>query len=146
MRLSKHKKAVSPLIATIILIALTIAGGLVVYELFTSTANVASSKAQVSIDSMDLVKTTGSVVFTITVKNSGNKPVASDLNVTLAAEDPVSMTLPALGLEVGESVSTTMSGLTSATYIVGDSYLVTVSAKYSDGSTTSITQSVICRS
>ena len=154
MRLSKNKKAISPLIATIILIAITIAGGLVVYALFTSTASVASAKAQVQIDSMDLVKTSTGTVFTITVKNTGNKPLAtaaSSLTVSLGSEtgNPFDMT-PATALQPGQSTSITLSSSAAApdtltgTYVIGDSYLVSISATYSDGSTSSLAQSIMC--
>ena len=142
MRLSKHIKAISPLIATIILIAITIAGGLIVYALFTSTAGVASSKGQVAIESQDLVKAGTDVIFTVTVKSSGSKP-ADAINITLADETVYAWTGT---LQPGQSMAWTKDSGFTGTYIIGNSYLVTVVAHYSDGSTSSLVASVICRS
>jgi len=144
MKLVKNLKAVSPLIATIILIAITIAGGLLVYALFTSTAGVGSAKAQVQIDTMDLVKPTeGDVVFTMTLKNGGNKP-ADWINVTLGDEDEaVVMEAPAI-LQPGQTVNYIVNP--AEDYIIGNAYLVTIEVGYTDGSTSSIVASVSCRS
>jgi len=142
MRLSKHIKAISPLIATIILIAITIAGGLIVYALFTSTAGVASSKGQVAIESQDLVKAGDAVIFTITVKSSGSKP-ATNVTITLDGEAPKK--LAPITLQPGQSISYTEDTLVGP-YVIGNSYLVTIEATYSDGSTSSLVASVICRS
>jgi len=81
MKLVKSIRAVSPLIATILLIAITVAGGLVTYALFTSTAGVSSAKGQVSFESVDLVRTGGQLAFAATLKNAGNKPVE---NITVS--------------------------------------------------------------
>jgi flagellin-like protein len=81
MKLVKSIRAVSPLIAAIILIAITVAGGLVTYALFTSTAGVSSAKGQVSFESVDLVRTGEQSAFAATLKNAGNKPVE---NITVS--------------------------------------------------------------
>jgi len=75
----KSRKAVSPLLATIILIAITVAAGLVIYNVFFSTAGVTSSTLQVDIVSCDLVRTTAPsrAILSITVKNTGNRPITS---------------------------------------------------------------------
>jgi len=79
MNVAKSRKAVSPLLATIILIAITVAAGLVIYNLFFSTAGTISSTLQVDIISCDLVKTAtpSRVLLSITVKNTGNKPITT---------------------------------------------------------------------
>lgn len=79
MNVVKNRKAVSPLLATIILIAITVAAGLVIYNLFFSTAGTVSSTLQVDIVSCDLVKTAtpSRVLLSITVKNTGNRPITT---------------------------------------------------------------------
>jgi flagellin-like protein len=79
MNVAKSRKAVSPLLATIILIAITVAAGLVIYNLFFSTAGTISSTLQVDIISCDLVKTAtpSRVLLSITVKNTGNRPITT---------------------------------------------------------------------
>jgi len=89
MKLVKNIKAVSPLIATIILIAITVAGGLVTYALFTSTAGVSSAKGQVSFESVDLVRTGEQLAFAATLKNGGNKPV-KNITVSLHQNEALS--------------------------------------------------------
>jgi flagellin-like protein len=139
------RRGISPLIATIILIAITIAGGLLIYSAFFSTAGVLSAKGQVAVENMKLVKaTSGAVNFTITIKNTGNKPV-SELNVTLDGEATATVTLPGNALQPGQSVYYSPSSLTQS-YVIGNLYTVIVSAKFSDGSTFSDAFTVMCTS
>jgi len=135
------KRAISPLIATIILIAICIAGGLLVYNIVFSTSSTLMAKGQISVESVDLVKDTdGNVIFSITVKNEGNKP-ATSISVTLDGEAaPYSLG----ALEPGESTSHVDSP--SQTYTVGNKYNVVIEATFSDGSSFATTTSVMCRS
>jgi len=138
------RRGISPLIATIILIAITVAGGLLVYSAFFSTAGVLSAKGQVAVENVKLVKETdGKVYFAITIKNTGNKPV-SGLNVTLDGEATATVTLPGTALQPGQSVSCSPS--LSNDYTIGDLYNVIVSAKFSDNSTFVDTFTVMCTS
>ena len=141
----KGKRAISPLIATIILISICVAGGLLVYSVFMSTASTLTAKGQIEVEAIDLVKDTeGAVAFSITVKNSGNKPIDS-LNVTVNGEDsPISVTLPGGVLQPGQSVSAT-DGLMQE-YTVGNSYNVVIEVSFTDGSSFAHTTSVRCRS
>jgi len=145
LRLPHGKKAVSPLISTIILIALCVAGGLAVYSQIFSTSNILSARGQVTIESIDLaVQTDGQAVFTITIKNSGSKPV-SELTVNLAGTD-YTVTLPSGGLQTGQSASHVETNPTPPAngFVVGKSYNVVVKATFSDGSTFSKTETVKC--
>ena len=145
MRLVRNLKAISPLIATIILIAIAVAGGLLVYALFTSTTGVAATKGQVQIETMDLVKPTeGNVIFTITIKNVGSKPVTG---LTILLPNGTSVEPDFETIQPGQSFAY-RAEFTSAQFdaVVGNSYLVEVDAEYSDGSTSSIVSSVMCRS
>jgi flagellin-like protein len=142
--LLRCRKAISPLIATIILIAIVVAGGLLAYNVFFGTAGTLTAKGQVAVESMDLVKdAAGDAAFTITIKNTGNKPT-TDVRVTLASETPASINPKAL--EPGKSGSLILSGLAGASYTVGNSYRVVVNATFSDGSTFLTTTAVQCRS
>jgi len=141
-------RAISPLIATIILISICVAGGLLIYSVFFSSAGTLTAKGQVSTESIDLVKdTAGNVVFSLTAKNTGNKP-ATAINVKLAGESEVDI-LSAAGmssLEPGQSVSYVKSSGFTGTYTSGNSYNVVVKATFSDGSSFTTTTSVKCRS
>jgi len=143
-------RAISPLIATIILISICVAGGLLIYSVFFSSAGTLTAKGQVSIESIDLVKDTAdSAVFSITIKNTGNKPVKT-LNVNLAGTD-ISSDLGfgslASPLQPGQSISG-MKNYAAGThsFVSGNSYNVVVKATFSDGSSFTTTTSVKCRS
>lgn len=144
-----RRKAISPLIATIILIAITVVGGLLIYSIFYSTSGTLGAKGQVTVESVDLVKQTdGSITFSITIKNTGNKPVVA-LTAKLANEDaqalkvagnPVSATNP---LQPGQSAILVYAP--AGSYIVGNNYNVVIEAEFSDGSMFTHTTSVMCR-
>jgi len=140
-----RKRAISPLIATIILIAICIAGGLLVYNIVFSTSSTLMAKGQIEVETADLVKSADGVKFSITIKNAGNKP-ATHVNVTLAGETETDI-LAAAGmssLEPGQSVSYVVNP--SGTYTIGNKYNVVIEADFSDGSSFATTTSVMCRS
>jgi flagellin-like protein len=142
--IAKRSRGISPLIATIILIAITVVGGLLVYSIFTSTSNTMSAKALVSVEAADLVMSSDGqqVQFSIVIKNTGNKPI-KELKVKLASEDEATVTLPVGGLQPGQSVA--YSAEPSGTYVVGKTYTVVIKATFSDGSTFVTTAGVMCR-
>ena len=144
----RGKRGISPLIATIILIAIALAGGLLVYTYMTSMAGVLSAKGQVSVEAIDLVRgSDGKATFSITVKNSGNKPI-KQLNVTLASESEASFLgiSAANPLQPGQTASYIKSSGFTGTYTAGNSYNVVIEAVFTDGSTFTTTVSVKCRS
>jgi len=142
------RRGISPLIATIILIAICVAGGLLIYNVFFSTTGTISAKGQLEVESIDLVRSTGgTTVFTITIKNAGNKP-ATTLSVKLEGQDSaftVDLTGVGGALQPGQSISHVEEQV-SGSYIVGNVYTVVIQATFSDGSTFSHTTSVQCRS
>jgi flagellin-like protein len=141
--MAKRSRGISPLIATIILIAITVVGGLLVYSIFTSTSNTMSAKALVSVETADLVKSADGVHFSIVVKNAGNKPM-TDLEIKLNGEDAAyEPTLPAGGLQPGQSIA--HSAEPEKEYVVGKTYTVVIEATFSDGSTFITTTGLMCR-
>ncbi len=146
-RTLKHKRGISPLIATIILLAICIAGGALIYSIFFSTANTLNATGQLNVQTSSLIKDTeGNTVFTMTIKNVGNKPFTS-LSVTLADESPsgIGGVTPTTPLQPGQSVSyIPASPLNGVNYIIGNSYNVIITAQTTDGSTLSQTVSVTC--
>jgi len=143
------RRAISPLIATIILIAICVAGGLLIYTVFFGTTGTITAKGQLTVEAIDLVKAADGTTFSITVKNSGNKPLigtADALKITLNGENEWSVDA-AKNLQPGQSVSIVKTGSDiTETYVVGNTYTVVVQATFSDGSTFSMTTSVQCRS
>ena len=155
--LFKAKKGVSPLLATIILIAITVAAGLVIYNLFFSTAGTVSSATQVDMISCDLTKAGSKVLLSITVKNTGNKPLTS-CTVTLwdgssppAQKGPFNLqkggadVLPSNQLEPGAFASVTKTEADVGTnFVLGNKYPIKVDATAADGSTFSKSFTVTC--
>jgi len=146
------KRAISPLIATIILIAICVVGGILVYSIFYSTSGTMAAKGQVSVETIDLVKQTdGTTTFSITIKNTGNKPAVS-LTVKLGQQNPQNLQVAGKDvssnnpLQPGQSATLIfLPDSTVETYIVGNSYNVVIQAKFSDGSMFTSTTSVMCR-
>jgi len=169
MRTVNDRRGISPLIATIILISICVAGGLMVYSVFFSTSGTLTAKGELTVEAIDLVKDTdGNIVFTITIKNTGNKPIhgtdANRLVITLGS-DSITLAggtkasggnLPdSANLQPGQSISVDLyysndgnddNDDISGTYVVGNSYNVVIQAKFTDGSTFTTTTSVKCRS
>ena len=169
MRAVNDRRGISPLIATIILISICVAGGLMIYSVFFSTSGTLTAKGELTVEAIDLVKDTdGNIVFTITIKNAGNKPIhGTDANrlVNTLGSDSITLAggtkasggnLPdAANLQPGQSISVDLYYLNdgnddnddiSGTYVVGNSYNVVIQAKFTDGSTFTTTTSVKCRS
>jgi len=146
-RILKQKRGISPLIATIILIAICIAGGALVYSIFFSTASTLNATGQLNVQSITLVKdTSGNTVFAMTIKNVSNKPFNS-LNVTLASEPLaiVASVKAATPLQPGQSTSyVPTTALDGDNYIIGNTYNVIIAAQTTDESTLTQTVSVAC--
>jgi flagellin-like protein len=139
-------KAISPIIATIILIAITVAFGLVVYGIATGVAGSASSNTQLSVIQATLVQpSSGSASFSMTLKNSGSTPL-NHLNVNvqgLTGLTNSSLTMmPQTTLSPGESIS--VMGTSTASCTVGNTYVIQISATAGNGGSYSTSTSVAC--
>jgi len=154
MNCPNRRKAVSPLLATIILIAITIAAGLVIYNLFFSTAGAAGQTLQ-CLPEITLIRPGGSATYaiiTISIKNTGNTPITgiavqwipegqtSLQSLTLTWDPSVSSTNP---LNPGQTASATTT-VTTNLPVVGKNYPFVVKASGSGQSfTTSLSVSCI---
>jgi flagellin-like protein len=145
------RRAISPLIATIMLIAICVVGGLLVYSIFMSTSSTMSARGQISMEAVDLVKNTeGNATFSITLKNTGNKPAVA-LNVTLQGQTAMKLQVNGTAissdnpLQPGQSATALLNINAPAPYVVGNSYNVVIEAKFSDGSVYTKTEAVMCR-
>lgn len=122
------RKAISPLIATLILIAITITGGVVVYRLFYSTSNALTNTIQLQVTEASASETAG---FSFNLKNTGSGTIAA---VTVAnAPGLTTCTLPAGGLAAGQSIS-----CAGGTPVQGTTYVAQFKA--TSGSNTYTTQ------
>ena len=136
------RRAVSPLIATIILIAITVAAGLVIYNLFFSTAGTMSAQLNIQVVSVDIVKTSTTTLVSASVKNTGNKPITS-CNVTVWG-DSGTVTLSLGAIDVGQTKSQSAVNPSGFSVTVGKSYPVKIDATAADGSTLSKSFTATC--
>lgn len=139
---NKFRKAVSPLLATIILITITVAAGLVVYNLFFSTAGTVSQQLNIQVVSIDIVKTSTTTLVSATIKNSGNKPVTS-CTVTVWGDSGVA-TLSLGAIDVAQTKSQSAANPSGFSVTVGKAYPLRIEATASDGSTFSRALTVTC--
>ena len=151
------RKAVSPLIGVLIAIAITVGVGLMVWGFTSGMFGGITAKAQVQVESVDLVKPTGAqtATFTVTIKNTGTKPI-DVIDITHPFEDNNGATIdetwnpninddtnPPTALEPGKTIIATVSGI--ANVVIGDTYSFTITCTCTDGSTFTVTQTVTCR-
>lgn len=140
----EYRRAISPLIATIILISITIAASLMVYSLYQSIVGIWGVQVNVQVISCDMIKTTSTTLISATVKNTGNKPITScNIIIYLDASTMVTLNIGAIGVGETESASTT-SLPAGASVTVGKSYPAEVVAAAEDGSTFRKAFSVVC--
>lgn len=144
-KLKSDRRAISPILATIVLIAITVAGGLLVYNVFFATAGTLSARTQVEIESVNMVKTTsGATVFSITLQNTGNKFLNSVAYTVTGDTGTLTATLN--NLQPGQSQSDTKTNPAGFSVTPGKTYPVSITATASDGSTAQYTSSVLASS
>jgi len=160
MRRKRVKRGVSPLLATIILIAITVAAGLVIYNLFFSTSSTVTQSLQIIAD-IDLIRPGGTasyVVLTITVKNTGTLAISSisvsyvpegsttATSITLTWSPSISSTSPlSPGTTASASlVATTSTAGFSTLPVVGKVYVFIISVTAVNSQTATFQQSAPC--
>ena len=136
---TQRRKAISPIIATILVVAMTIVAAGVLYTYFTTTASRAQNTAQVQIQA-SLAVPSGSAsasnpaTGTLTVANSGSIALSAvspaGTGFTFA---PVSGN-PSFPIAPGSGLSYTF---TSTTAVAGVTYAITVVATFANGATQS---------
>ena len=136
------ERGVSPLIATIILMAITVGAGLVIYNLFFGTAGTLSAQLNIQIVSVDIVKTSSHTLVSATIKNTGNKPISS-CTVTIYG-DSGTATLNLGSIDVWQTKSTSATDPSGFTVTAEKTYPVKIAASASDGSTLDKSLTVTC--
>jgi flagellin-like protein len=121
--LLKEARGISPLIATLILIAATIAGGAVVYGVMRSQMSSLGSNTNLEITYADIVVAGNENLAMVTVKNVGTVNLTGvTVTVTAENENPVLISLGDL------AAGQTKSGENLAgSWIPGNTYIVRVS-------------------
>jgi len=81
----RKRKGVSPILATVILIGITVAAGGTVYAVWTGSSTAASSSNMIRVESLTAVKGSNHADFALTVTNIGSTPWKS-MEVWVAKE------------------------------------------------------------
>jgi len=141
-RLLKRLRGVSSLVAVVVLIAVVIVGGFLLFWMVQNNLFRQSPAAKLSIDTSQLVRdTAGNVIFSTVIKNSGSKPCKT-INITLNGENMTSYNLSTEPLEPGHTII--LAPEPTEIYVLGDTYPVTIVGVFSDGSSASLSQTVTC--
>ncbi|QLH07291.1 archaellin/type IV pilin N-terminal domain-containing protein [Nitrosopumilus ureiphilus] len=70
----KRRRAISPILAVIVLLGITVVAGGLVFSVFSTSATTASSADVIAIQNVQAIKGTGHADITATVKNAGGQP------------------------------------------------------------------------
>lgn len=148
--MTKHgnQRGISPAITSIILIGVAVAAGVGGYTVYASTANTASLKGALTIETLSLVKqSNGEEYISITIKNSGNKAFVStainlqiDTDSTTAGIQPFTANPIPTALTPGQTASVMAqivdsNGAAITSQNIGDTIPIEIIAITTDGST-----------
>ena len=139
MRALLCERGISPLIATLILVAATVAGGAIVYSVMQSQAGWLSGGADFEITSADIITAGGTNLATVTVKNVGSVSLTSVAATVKTDGTDVIITVGSLNPGQAKSGENT-----TGTWTAGSSYMVTVTGAYANGSVVK-SQTVVAR-
>jgi flagellin-like protein len=149
MRRHRSRSAgLSPLVAVILLIAITVAAAVVVTGVFFNLATVAGRRPTVLIDQVKLVATpAGAAAFSIVLKNTGDVAIHSTTNPSLTFTGlPTGCTLTAGPWNGNRNPGGTLSRSDSATSgcagVIGSTVIVTVTVTFADNSIQILTAAV----
>ncbi|MEM3064455.1 MAG: hypothetical protein QW177_03685 [Candidatus Nitrosotenuis sp.] len=149
------RRGIAPAITTLILIGVAVAAGLGGYSAYNSASNVASLKGVVSVENVQLIKSSnGEEYLSITLKNSGNKQIAAttinlqtDVDANTAGVQPFSTSPLPPTMNPGQTSSAYSrinfaNGTAITLHNIGDHIPVEIVSTTSDGSTVRTTASV----
>lgn len=105
------RRGVSPILATVILLGVTVVGGGVTFALLSSGTQTASSQNIIAIENAQAIKGTDHADITATIKNAGTKPWVK-LEMTVSKSE---LSEPLLYESLHENVSGCDAGTYSAT-------------------------------
>lgn len=81
LRQERRSRGVSTLLGALILMALVVVGAVLVFQIFLKDASAQTSDGEVSVESVSLLMATpgasGAALFSMTIENTGNKPVTA---------------------------------------------------------------------
>ena len=134
---AKQRRAISTIIATIIVVAMTIVAAGVLYTYFTTTATRAQNTAQIQVSaSIAVPNGQGTGTAAITVTNSGSLALTG-LSIS-GSIVPASVTwnpAPSSTSPLAPGASTSTSFSTAGSVTSGTAYTITIVATFANGAT-----------
>ncbi|MEM3064558.1 MAG: hypothetical protein QW177_04210 [Candidatus Nitrosotenuis sp.] len=79
----KKRLGVSPILATVVLLGITVVGGGLTFAVFSQGLNTSTSQTLIALENAQAVKGTGHADLTATIKNAGSKPLTK-IEMTVA--------------------------------------------------------------
>jgi uncharacterized repeat protein (TIGR01451 family) len=141
----------SPLVAVILLIAITVAAAVIVSGVFFNLASIAGRRPTVAIDQISLIASpspsaTYAATFVIVLKNTGDVPISGNPTVTLTYPTGVTCTTGTFtwggSFNPGGTRSGTATITGAACTLLGRTVTVTVTVNFADGSQQILTTAV----
>jgi hypothetical protein len=141
MNMRASRKGLSPLLAIIIGLVVTIVAGILLAQLYFSYAATISARPAANIEYVDLVRTSGGrAILALNIKNIGNQPINS---VSVNSSTGGSLTCSTTGTALPGGVIGVSCSIDSLT---GNVWNGTVSVTFADGSAQVYAISVRARS
>ena len=137
--LLRRRKAISEMLAVIILLALAVVAGVLVYQIFMGKAGVASSNTAISIQSAYISGENG--VMTITIQNTGSSIINSITVAVYQNGNAVSIS-PSGPQSVTITPGNSWSQIFTGSFTPGEPYTIIVTATSNTGGTTTQTVTV----
>ncbi|MEM2747300.1 MAG: archaellin/type IV pilin N-terminal domain-containing protein [Candidatus Caldarchaeum sp.] len=126
-------RGLSPLVAVILLIAITVAAAVVVSGVFFNLAGIAGRRPTAVIDQVRVVATpAGAGTWAIVVKNTGDVPITTIAATYPGGCAPASTTFAPLPLNPGGTAAATANVATGCT--LGTTYRIVLTITFQDGS------------
>ena len=135
-------KAISPIIATIILIVITVVAGGFIYAYVSGMLHSGATSQQATIQSYSLIPSSTGATLTVTVQNSGTVAISS-INITsLSGTNTTNLPKPFIGqIAPGSTMSNSIT--ITGTFLAGDTYTATFVVTYANGATQDITEGLV---
>lgn len=108
MMRTMRERGISPIVSTLVLLAIALLGGVMVYRTFMATGRTVSTAVQVQVQNASILCTGNNVIISATIKNVGSEAIArATLQIFDGDGDNLDLEFPVgEGLEPGATVST----------------------------------------
>ena len=136
MNRRNRSDGLSPLVAVILLIAITVAAAVVVSGVFFNLAGIAGRRPTATIDQVRVVTTPAGIgQWVITVRNIGDVPITGITASTTGCGN-LTFAIPTGGVLPGNTIGATS---TPAGCTLGTTYRITLNIRFQDNSTQVLT-------